>query len=474
MQTKTAIPLEDQDVSDLCVLVVEDDEIMRLSLEDRLRLEQIPARAVGDLAGAHKQLETGEIDLVVTDIRLPDGSGADLFEDIYRHYPGTPVILMTAFGDVSDAVALVKAGAVDYLTKPFDVDAFVGTVRRNLARCADMRLNADYLGVHGETFRPGSGVVGRSPAMRRIERLIARLSKVNSNVLITGESGVGKEVIATLIHFNSDQASGPLIKVNCAALPANLIESELFGHEKGAFTGATYRRIGRFEQAQNGTIFLDEIAETSLEVQVKLLRVLQERVLERVGGEQSIPLDVRVIAATQIDLDEAVKNGTFRSDLYWRLNVIHVEIPPLRRRPEDILYLARLFVKQHASEMDRSVKGLSGEVEAKLLAMSFPGNVRELKNILERAVALCDGTRIMAHDLALLEQLPAGTREAEKMATLKDSVAAAECQAIQQALQHNDWVIGKAAADLDISRKSLWEKMKRYGIERQREPQSPD
>jgi len=368
---------------------------------------------------------------------------------------------------VSDAVALVKAGAVDYLTKPFDMGEFVGTVRRNLARCADTRLNAEYLGIHGEAFRPGSGVVGKSPAMRRIERLIARLSKVNSTVLITGESGVGKEVIATLIHFNSDQASGPLIKVNCAALPANLIESELFGHEKGAFTGATNRRIGRFEQAQNGTIFLDEIAETSLEVQVKLLRVLQERVLERVGGEQSIPLDVRVIAATQVDLDEAVKQGTFRSDLYWRLNVIHVEIPPLRKRPEDILYLARLFVKQHASEMGRSVVGLSGEAEVRLLTMSFPGNVRELKNILERAVALCDGTRIMAHDLALLEKLPGEAQETERMTTLKDSVAAAECQAIQQALHRNDWIIGKAAADLDISRKSLWEKMKRYGIERQ-------
>ena len=221
MQTKSAIPLEDQELSDLCVLVVEDDEIMRLSLEDRLRLEKIPARAVEDLAGAHKQLATGEVDLVITDIRLPDGSGADLFEDIYRQYPGTPVILMTAFGDVSDAVALVKSGAVDYLTKPFDMNAFVGTVRRNLARCADARLNVDYLGLHEGTFRPGSGVIGRSSAMRRIERLVARLSTVDSTVLITGESGVGKEVIATLVHHNSRRAMGPLIKVNCAALPAN-------------------------------------------------------------------------------------------------------------------------------------------------------------------------------------------------------------------------------------------------------------
>ena len=376
---------------------------------------------------------------------------------------------MTAFGDVSDAVALVKSGAVDYLTKPFDMNAFVGTVRRNLARCADARLNVDYLGLHDSAFRPGSGVIGKSSAMRRIERLVARLSTVDSTVLITGESGVGKEVIATLVHHNSRRTTGPLIKVNCAALPANLIESELFGHEKGAFTGATHRRIGRFEQAQKGTIFLDEIAETPLEVQVKLLRVLQERVLERVGGEESIPLDVRVIAATQVDLDEAVKQGAFRSDLYWRLNVIHVEVPPLRERLEDILYLARLFVKQHASEMGRPGLELSGEAETKLLTTEFPGNVRELKNILERAVALCDGPRIMTHDLAALEQDADEASAGQETVTLKDSVAAAERQAIQQALHRNEWVMGKAAADLDISRKSLWEKIKRYGIEKWKE-----
>ncbi len=449
------------DFAGLCVLVVEDDEIMRVSLEDRLRLEGIPVRTARDLAGAHDQLEKGDIDLVVTDIRLPDGSGSDLFEDISRYHPGIPVVLMTAFGEVPHAVALVKAGAVDYLTKPFDVQEFIGTVRRNLSRIADTQLSAEPLGMAKEAFRPGSGVIGRSPAMRRIERLIARLSTVDSSILITGESGVGKEVVSTLIHRNSARSSGPLVAVNCPALPPNLIESELFGHEKGAFTGATQRRIGRFEKAHLGTIFLDEIAEVPPEIQVKLLRVLQERVVERVGGSESIAIDVRMIAATQVDLDDAVKEGRFRSDLFWRLNVIQVHIPPLRERREDILYLSRLFLERQASDMGVPVKDLSGEAEAYLLGMPFPGNVRELKNILERAMVLGDGPRIVARDL---EPLESGDANVEPKSTLKESVAAAERKAIVDAVLRHDWAVTAAAEALDISRKSLWEKMKRYGI----------
>ncbi len=461
MDIEPAVPSMDDSFSDLCVLVVEDDEIMRVSLEDRLRLENISVRTASDLAEAQNQLEKGDVDLVVTDIRLPDGSGSDLFEDISRHHPGIPVILMTAFGEVSDAVALVKAGAIDYLTKPFDIQDFIGTIRRNLSRIADTRLTAEPLGIVGDAFRPGSGVIGRSPAMRRIERLIARVSGVDSSILITGESGVGKEVVATLIHQNSPRADGPLVTVNCAALPPNLVESELFGHEKGAFTGAAQRRIGRFEKAHLGTVFLDEIAEISLEIQVKLLRVLQERIVERVGGSESIPIDVRVIAATQVDLVEAVKEGRFRSDLFWRLNVIHVHIPPLRERREDILYLSRLFLKRQASDMGIPVKGLSREAEAFLLGIPFPGNVRELKNILERAMVLSDGPRIMAHDL---EPLDNGEANGDHESTLKESFVAAEKKAILNALARHDWTIKATADALDISRKSLWEKMKRYGI----------
>jgi DNA-binding NtrC family response regulator len=452
------------DISDLCVLIIEDDEIMRLSLEDRLRLEGISVRVACDVAGAHLQLEKGNVDMIVSDIRLPDGSGADLFHIISHHYPGIPVILMTAFGEVADAVALVKAGALDYLTKPFDLQEFIEKIQRNLSRIQDQNLSADSLGMDGKTFRPGSGVLGKSASMRRIERLVARLATVDSSVLITGESGVGKEVVASLLHHNSRRVDRPYIKVNCAALPQNLIESELFGHEKGAFSGATQRHIGRFERANTGSIFLDEIAEIPAETQIKLLRVLQEQVVDRVGGTESIPLNVRIIAATQVELDEAVKDGRFRSDLYWRLNVINVHIPPLRDRQEDILYLARMFVDHHASEMRLHNKKLSAEAEATLLSMPFPGNVRELRNILERAVALSDGPRIVPHDLMPLDE---DRSELTASQTLKDSVESAERTAINHALIQCDWAIGHAADELGISRKSLWEKMKRYGIEKE-------
>ena len=457
------VDISQSGATELCVLVVEDDEIMRLSLEDRLRLEGIPVRVACDLAEARIRLQKGDVDMVVTDVRLPDGSGTDLFYDISHHYPGIPVILMTAFGDISDAVALVKAGALDYLTKPFELQEFIEKIQRNLSRIQDQNLSADSLGLDGTIFRPGSGVLGKSTSMRRIERLIARLASVDSSVLITGESGVGKEVVASLLHHNSRRASKPFIRVNCAALPQNLVESELFGHEKGAFTGATQRHIGRFEQANTGSIFLDEIAEIPPETQVKLLRVLQEQVVDRVGGKGPVPLDVRIIAATQVDLDDAVRDGQFRSDLYWRLNVINVHIPALRERREDILYLARMFVQRHAAEMGVQSKRLSAEAEAALLSMPFPGNVRELRNILERAVALSDGPLIMGHDLMSLDE---GHDEITHPHTLRESVESAERQAIHQALIQSGWAIGHAAEELGISRKSLWEKMKRYRIEK--------
>ena len=461
MQNEPGQDLHRDDFSDYRVLLVEDDEIMRLSLEDRLRLENIPVQAVADLSGARKELEKGEIDLVVTDIRLPDGTGIELFSDISNRFPGIPVILMTAFGDVSDAVTLVQAGALDYLTKPFDIRDFIGKIERHLSRIADAQLTLD--STAGETsFKAGSGRLGKSPAMRRIERLVARLRDSDSSVLITGESGVGKEVVASLIHHNSMRKHRPMVKVNCAALSPTLIESELFGHEKGAFTGAVKQRIGRFEQAQGGTIFLDEIAEVSPEIQVKLLRVLQEREIERVGGVEPITLDVRVIAATQVDLDESIKNHEFRSDLYWRLNVIHMSIPPLQERREDIVYLARLFVADQATRTGSTIKGLSRDAEFQLQSMSFPGNVRELRNIIERAVALCDAPWISPAELLLEDE----DREDVSTSTLRESIEEAERKAILKALVENDHKINQAAAALGISRKNLWEKMKRYNIDK--------
>ncbi|MEL0583258.1 MAG: sigma-54 dependent transcriptional regulator, partial [Candidatus Thiodiazotropha sp. (ex. Lucinoma kazani)] len=258
------------------------------------------------------------------------------------------------------------------------------------------------------------------------------------------------------------RSHGPMIKVNCAALSSSLIESELFGHEKGAFTGATQQRIGRFEQAQGGTIFLDEIAEVSPDIQIKLLRILQEREFERVGGTETITLDARVIAATQVALAESIKRNEFRSDLYWRLNVIHIEIPPLRERREDIVYLARSFVSEFVNKSGNKINGLSKEVELQLQSMPFPGNVRELKNIIERAVTLCDAPWIGTNDLHTLDN----ESNNNSTTTLRQSIDEAECKAINRALAENESKISQAADALGISRKNLWEKMKRHGIER--------
>ena len=461
MQNKPDQELDRDDFSDYCVLLVEDDEIMRLSLEDRLRLEKIPVRAVGDLTSARNELDKGEIDLVITDIRLPDGTGIELFDDISNHFPGIPVILMTAFGDISDAVSLVQAGALDYLTKPFSIRDFISKIEHHLSRIADAQLTLGN-SIDDVSFKAGSGSLGKSPAMRKIERLVARLRESDSSVLITGESGVGKEVVASLIHNNSLRRQGPMVKVNCAALSPTLIESELFGHEKGAFTGAVKQRIGRFEQAQGGTIFLDEIAEVSPEIQVKLLRVLQELEIERVGGVEPITLDVRVIAATQVDLDESIKRHEFRSDLYWRLNVIHVSIPPLQERLEDIVYLARLFVAEQAAKTGNTIKGLSRETELQLQSMSFPGNVRELRNIIERAVALCDAPWISPSELLIQDDV----NQDVSTTTLRKTTEEAERKAILNALVENNHKINQAAVALGISRKNLWEKMKRYEIGR--------
>lgn len=444
------------------ILLVEDDDIMRLSLEDRLAMERIDTVSAADLAGARQALATAGPDLVITDIRLPDGSGRELFEEVRREHPGVPVIVITAYGSIPDAVALTKAGAVDYIIKPFDIDLFMDLVQRTISELEHTR-HAELMTKDGGVFRAGDGVLGKSPSMRRIEELVARLRHADSSVLITGESGAGKEVIARLIHQNSRRSGGPFVAVNCAAIPLNLVESELFGHERGAFTGAERRHAGRFEQAKGGTIFLDEVAEIPVEIQVKLLRVLQERRVERVGGAESIPLDVRVLAATQVDLGRAMQENRFRPDLYWRLNVINMAIPPLRERREDIPYLAHLFVREHAQAMDKAVSGISGAAMARLTEMAFPGNARELRNLLERAVALCAGTEVQEHDLYLMEE---DAFDDEEPPQLREVVEDAERSAIAAALMRNDWIIHKAAEDLGISRKSLWEKMKRYAIAR--------
>ncbi len=450
------------------ILIVDDDEIMRISLEDRLRMDGFETFAVEDIASARELLRKRFFDLVATDIRLPDGDGRALFEEVCRTNPGAPVILMTAYISVEDAVALTKAGAVDYVTKPFDLDEFVAKARRAVGGLANRRA-VPMVAPDGTTALAGSGAVGQSAALHRIERIAARIHDVDSAILLTGESGVGKQVVASFIHRNSTRAAGPFVAVNCAALPAGLVESELFGLEKDAIAVTDKPRRGRFEQAQGGTIFLDEVAEIPPETQVKLLRVLQEREVERPGGGQPIALDVRVIAATQVNLEAAVAEGKFRADLFWRLNVIHIHIPPLRERPDDILFLARRFVAEQAKHMSRPILGIAAAAEERLVHMEFPGNARELRNIIERAVALATGPRIQEYDLLFDDPL-----EEERLAegatlNLKAHVEEAERTAILRALDETDGALQIAAGLLGVSRKTLWDKMRRYRIGRNRE-----
>jgi DNA-binding NtrC family response regulator len=373
---------------------------------------------------------------------------------------------MTAYISVEDAVALTKAGAADYLTKPFDLDVFVAKTRRAVERARD-RYAAPLVAPDGSLARPGSGMLGRSAEMRRIEEISARIRDIDSAVLLTGESGVGKEVVARFIHRNSTRADGPFVAVNCAALPSELVSSELFGIQKGAFAGAEENRAGKFELAQGGTIFLDEIAEIPDVTQIKLLRVLQDHQVERLGGTGPTELDVRVMAASQADLEAEVAKGNFRSDLFWRLNVLRIEVPPLRERRDDILFLARNFVSAQAARMERPVEGLSAAAEERLMRMDFPGNVRQLRNMIERAVALGAGPRIQVYDLSA-DEFPSSRPgpEAAGSMTLKENVQTAERAAIVRALGETGGVLHLAAEHLGVSRKTLWEKMRRYHIAR--------
>ncbi len=446
------------------VLVVDDDRIIRVTLQDRFRMEGFEVEAVADLAAARDALARARVDLVVTDIRLPDGDGRDLFREICRAHPGVPVVVMTAYISIPDAVALTKAGAVDYLTKPFDLDDLVAKSHRAIERARDLG-RAPLVSPDGSAALPGSGILGRSAAMRHVEEIAARVRDVTCSILITGESGVGKEVVARFIHANSTRAAGPFVAVDFAALTEGHRHAELFGEETGA---AGERRPGRFEQAQGGTIFLDEIGEVSEEIQLKLLRVLQDHAVEPVGADRPVPLDVRVIAATQVDLEAEVREGRFRADLFWRLNVLPIQIPPMRERRDDILFLARRFAAEHARRMNRPVEGLSAASEELLSGMDYPGNVRELRNMIERAVALAQGPRIQEHDLFPATETAAGGGGPVPGAPvrLKDSVEETERRAILRALERSGNVLTVAAENLGISRKTLWEKMRRYGIAR--------
>lgn len=416
----------------LLVLVVEDDEIMLLSLVDRLKLEGIDAVGVASLKEARWWLGMGGVDLVVCDIRLPDGSGRDLFVEIARIQPGLPFILMTAYGSVADAVALVKAGAVDYLEKPFDLPLFIHSVGRTLATLADMRM-AEWTA--DEQFRLGAGLLGEDPAIRRIERTISRIRALDTPVLISGERGVGKRKVAALIHHNSRRSQGAFVTLNCTPWESDSEVDEEFGRA--------------MERANGGTLFLDAVGE--------LPERLQGRLMHLVGRPRA---EVRVIAARRDDVDGASAPSAIRPDLLWRLDVVHIRVPPLRERPGDIIHLARHFLVRASTVAGKRIVGFSPAAETHLEALKLPGNGRELRRIIERAVTLSEGPQIELHHI---EMLPEPIAEP---VDLKTAVEDAERLAIVTALARSDGAIGKAAEILAISRKNLWEKMRRYGIER--------
>jgi DNA-binding NtrC family response regulator len=450
----------------LRILIVDDEKVQREILEGFLVKQGYEATAAEDGQNALERFTSGAFDLVLTDYRMPGLDGIQLLREVRRLQPEAIVVIMTAYGTVGTAVSAMKEGAYDYLTKPIDLDELLLLIQRVEREVILGQENRELKEQLREKFKVDF-IVSASRRMEEALNLVGRVSQSSATVLILGESGTGKELIARAIHYSSPRADKPFVKVNCAALPENLLESELFGHEKGAFTGAVARRIGRFEQADQGSIFLDEIGDLSPSLQMKLLRVLQEKEFERVGSNQTMRSDVRVITATNRNLEEAIQKGTFREDLYYRLNVVTVSLPALRGRKEDIPLLVEHFLKKYNRENRKKVTSLSKEARDLLMRYDYPGNVRELENIIERAVVLCRGDTLSTQDLPL--NLREGKTEValgrdRETRSLPDTLEEIERQLIFKALEKSGGVQTKAAEELGISERVLRYKMKKYRI----------
>ncbi|ADH85245.1 sigma-54-dependent transcriptional regulator [Desulfurivibrio alkaliphilus] len=455
------------------ILVVDDDEAHRYMLRAMLAEWGWRSAEAADGALAVAAVAEQPFDAVLMDVRMARMDGMEALRRIQAHNPAIPVIIMTAYSSVDSAVEAMKAGARDYLTKPLDFDR----LRLTLAKALDHRQveesrrsrrhddPADQL--------DQAGIIGNSPAMKELLEMITYVAPTEATVLISGESGTGKELVATALHRNSTRKDGPLVKVNCAALVESLLESELFGHEKGAFTGADRRREGKFIQAASGTIFLDEISETSPAMQAKLLRVLQEHEIQRVGGQETLKVDVRVLAASNRVLEDAVKEGKFREDLYYRLNVVTLQVPPLRERSEDIPLLAAHFVDKFAARNRRRVEGITPQAMDLLLKHPWPGNVRELENAIERGVILMRGDYLDEQSLPLsLRRIAdeAGAPPAESTTgrpsspSSPSSLEEAEKLVVRRTLEETGGNRSEAARRLNITRKTLLSKINKYGL----------
>lgn len=450
------------------ILIIDDEKNYLLVLEALLADQGYAVTALNDPETALAFLDESEVDVIVTDMKMPKLTGKEVVTHVKRDYPHIPVLVMTAFGSIESAVDIMKLGAFDYITKPFSNDELLLSIH-NAVEMA--RVHRRYRLLH-ENLEERYGlhqIIGKSKGIRSVLSLVDKAAPTKSNVLITGESGTGKELVARAIHFASLRKNGPFISVNCMALNPGVLESELFGHEKGSFTGAVALRRGRFELASGGTLFLDEIGELSHDMQVKLLRVLQERRFERVGGSEEIDADIRIVTATNKDLLAEVEKGNFREDLYYRLNVVHITLPPLRERREDIPMLISHFIDKIATENGTPKKNVAPEALDYFSGYEWPGNIRQLENVVERCMVMVTGDTITVADLPpevkdeesqlknAIDLLPPELNLAETLDTLEAAI-------IRRALVRSDFVQVKAAEQLAISKSLLQYKLRKYGI----------
>jgi len=457
------------------ILVVDDEPNYLIVLSELLKEEGFEVMTAESGEDGRKIVEENDLDLVITDMRMPGMDGLHLLNAIKEFNKDLPVIMITAFGEVDKAVVAMKAGAYNYLAKPFNNEELLVNIKKAIEHYSLLREN---LRLRDEArVRYGfASIVGKNARMQEIYRLIEKVAPTPSSVLITGESGTGKELVARAIHINSPREKAPFISVNCAALPETLLESELFGHERGAFTGATSMRKGRFELADSGTLFLDEIGDLPLALQAKLLRVLQERSFERVGGVKQIKVDVRIITATNRDLKDEVDKGRFREDLYYRFNVLHIHLPPLRERADDIPMLTEHFINKFAKLLNKPKLRISGDALRYLAGLPWEGNVRELENTIERAAILCSDNVIMPEDVH--PDIPGGD-EASNWSPdsdlgqflpanlpLPEVLSGVEEQMVKRALEEANYVQARAAENLGITKSLLQYKMKKYGLQK--------
>lgn len=458
------------------ILVVDDERSMQEFLEILLRREGYDVTCAGDVDSALLALESDDFDVVISDLQMPGKTGLDLLHALRETSPETVALVMTAFASTETAIAAMKEGAYDYLTKPFQVDEIRLVLEKALEKKLLARENRRLRSELRSQIRQRA-LIGSSPVMQRVYELIGQVAETKANVLISGESGTGKELVARAIHAASDRRDRPFVALNCGAIPENLLESELFGHVKGAFTGAVQNKEGLFETADTGTLFLDEVGELPPSVQVKLLRAIQEKAIRRVGGTSDRKIDVRILAATNRRLEDEVAAGRFREDLYYRLNVIQIALPPLRERPEDVPLLVQHFVDKYAGELGKEIGGASEEAMGRLLEHSYPGNVRELENVIERAVALSRGGTIEVDALPpnLLQPAVDGAVRSSVLppdgANLDNLVNDYERGLLLEALERVGGVKKRAAKLLGVSFRSFRYRLQKLGLD---EPSSAE